>query len=124
MSQARAAVKKSIWREIWPAVASIGATIVFHTIHMIGVLAAAGASSLAHHVHAHHAHGGGSGGGAGLEWLSWVGWGINGMTALFAAHLLVSYFRHRRTDRHRAASHLTVCLISFVIVFVTIGISL
>ena len=120
--QARVIEKRAIWKEIWPAAASIAATVVFHTIHMLGVLAAAGASSLAHHVHAHHAHSGGSG--AGMEWLSWLGWGINGLTLLFGVHLLVSYFRHRRSDRRRASSHLVVCLISFVIVFVTIGLSL
>jgi hypothetical protein len=118
-SQARAAEKRPLWKDLWPAIASVAASILFHTVHLIGVLAAAGASSFAHHMH-HH----GSRGGPGMEWLFWVGWGLNGITLLFAIHCLVAYLRHRRTDPKRAASHLTVSLLSFVIVFAAIGMSL
>lgn len=120
-TQARAAEKRALWKDLWPAVASIAASILFHTIHMIGVLAAAGASSLAHHVHMHQ-HGSHSV--PGMEWLPWLGWGLNGITLLFAVHCLAAYLRHRQTDPRRAASHLTVCLLSFVIVFAAIAMSL
>ncbi|MCI3921001.1 hypothetical protein MO973_12225 [Paenibacillus sp. TRM 82003] len=117
--------RRSMWKELWPALAAAGASIAFHAVHMLAVLATAGASSLAHAHHAHHAHhaSGGAGDGA-AAWLAWLGWGINGVTLLLAGHLLFSYFRHRKADRRKAASHLVVCLVSFAIVFVTIGISL
>lgn len=114
--------RRTLRRELWPAIAAAAASIAFHAVHMIAALAAAGASSLAHAHHAHHAAG--SAGGDAFGWLLWLGWGVNGLTLLLAGHLLFSYFRHRRADRRKAASHLTVCLISFAIAFVTIGITL
>jgi Na+/proline symporter len=121
-TKARAMEKKELWKELWPAMLSALASLAFHAAHMGAVLTAAGISTgLAH---AHHAQHGGAAGVDGWVWLSWVGWGVNGVTLLLAGHLFVKYWRHRRDDRRKAASHLTVCLISFAIVFAAIGLTL
>jgi len=96
---------------MWSAPIAAAASVLFHAAHGAAMLAAAGATGL--HAHAHHAGGGASG------WTAWLGWGADAITLALCVVLFVSYLRHRRDDRRKAASHLTICLASFAVVAAT-----
>lgn len=102
-------------RTFWPVLVSAAASILLHAVHMAAAITAAGAASL--HAHAGHAHGHAAGA---PGWMAWLGWGLNVLTLVLAACLFISYLRLRRDNRRKAASHLTVCLVSFTIVAVTL----
>jgi hypothetical protein len=96
---------------IWPAILSAAVSVLLHAAHAAALVAAAGATGL--HAHSHHAHGGASG------WTAWLGWGANAVTLALCVILFASYFRHRREDWRKAASHLAVGLTSLAVVAAT-----